>query len=74
MPGSHMREYCRFSSTGLARYKELIDANTLTTRSVDRLGKVSRTVADLAGSEDVQPEHLEKAASFVICGILRSGF
>jgi magnesium chelatase family protein len=74
MPGSHLREYCRFSSTGLERYKAVIDANTLTTRSVDRLGKVSRTVADLAGSEEIEAPHIDKAASFVIGGILRDAF
>ena len=50
----------------------LIDKHTLSTRSMDRLAKVGRTVADLTASEEVQPEHFAKAATFVIGGILRA--
>ena len=59
---------CKFSQTGLARFKDLVDTNTLSTRSMDRLAKVARTVADLDTSVEVQVEHLDTAASFVIGG------
>lgn len=71
IPGGRVREYCRFSQAGLDAYKEIIDKNTLSTRSMDRLAKVARTVADLVASDDVEPGHLTKAASFVIGGMLR---
>jgi len=67
-------EMCRFSEPGLARFKNLVDTNTLSTRSMDRLAKVSRTVADLATSEEVQPVHMDTAASYVVGGILREAF
>jgi len=71
IPGGRVREYCRFASAGLEAYKSLIDKHTLSTRSMDRLAKVARTVADLAGSEEVEPGHVAKAGSFVIGGMLR---
>ena len=41
---------------------------------MDRLAKVSRTIADLADSDLVEPIHVEKAVSFVVGGILRDRF
>jgi magnesium chelatase family protein len=71
IPGGRVREYCRFSAKGLEAYKNLIDSNNLSTRSMDRLAKVARTVADLVGSEEVEPEHVAKAGGFVVGGMLR---
>jgi magnesium chelatase family protein len=73
MPGGHVRELCKFSSRGLEHYKAMIDSHTLSTRSMDRLAKVARTVADLASCEEINPEHLDKAGQFVIGGLLRAG-
>lgn len=73
IPGGHVRDYCNFSDAGFERFKKTIDASTLTTRSMDRLAKVSRTVADLAQRETVEPEDLETAAGFVVGGMLRDG-
>ncbi len=74
IPGGQTREFCRFSGAALDHYKSLIDTHTLSTRSMDRLAKVARTVADLTASDEIKVEHLDKAASFVIGGILRSNF
>ena len=71
IPGGQVREYCNFSPQGLQAYKKTIDSHTLSTRSMDRFAKVARTVADLVGSETIEPEHLSKAASYVIGGMLR---
>jgi magnesium chelatase family protein len=72
IPGGQVREYCRFSQPALDTYKEVVDQHSLSTRSMDRLAKVARTVADLAASDDVEPKHVTKAASFVASGILRA--
>jgi magnesium chelatase family protein len=74
IPGGSVREMCGFSEAGLAHYKSLIDRHTLSTRSMDRLAKVSRTVADLTASDDIRPDHIDKAASFVVGGILRANY
>ncbi|MGN6547043.1 MAG: YifB family Mg chelatase-like AAA ATPase [Aureliella sp.] len=74
MPGGHVRDYCQFSDAGFEHYKACIDKNTLSTRSMDRLAKVARTIADLADCESVDPPHIDKAASFVIGGVLRERF
>ena len=74
IPGGRVRELCNFSPTGFDKYKETVASHTLSTRSMDRLAKVARTVADLAGSEQVEPPHVGKAKQFVVGGILREGF
>lgn len=71
IPGGRVRDYCNFSPTGLEKWKELVSSNTLSTRSMDRLAKVARTVADWVGSEQVEPPHVTKAAQFVVGGMLR---
>jgi magnesium chelatase family protein len=71
IPGGHVPDYCNFSPSGFDRFKSLIDGNRLSTRSMDRLAKVSRTVADLAAADYVEPSHLEKAAEYVVGGMLR---
>lgn len=71
IPGGHVRELCGFSDSGWNQYRKVVDENTLTTRSMDRLAKVSRTVADLKNSDTVDPEHVETATQFVVGGMLR---
>lgn len=74
IPGGAVTEYCRFSSSAMERFKAIIDQNTLTTRSMDRLAKVARTIADLAGTDDVDPKHVDKASKFVVGGLLRDQY
>lgn len=72
MPGGHVADYCDFSREGLEYFKGVITECTLSTRSMDRLAKVSRTIADLAGTGTVDPPHVEEAKSFVVGGVLRN--
>jgi len=74
IPGGHVREYCNFSSSGIERYRNVVDTVHLTTRSIDRLAKVSRTIADLNQSEQVESQHVDRAATFVVGGMLRESF
>ena len=46
IPGGQVKQYCNFSELGFAKYKEVVTSNTLSTRSMDRLAKVARTIAD----------------------------
>jgi magnesium chelatase family protein len=74
IPGGKVHDLCAFSSAGFERFKDITDSNDLTTRSVDRLAKVSRTVADLYDADEVLPEHLDAAKEFVVGGILRDAY
>lgn len=61
-----IRGYCGFSAEGFGHYRKVVDQSVLSTRCMDRLAKVARTVADLVDSEQVVPEHVETAAAFVV--------
>ncbi|NUM53311.1 MAG: YifB family Mg chelatase-like AAA ATPase [Candidatus Hydrogenedentes bacterium] len=74
IPGGHVKELCAFSEEGFVAYRSCIEGNALSTRSMDRLAKVSRTVADLYNEERVQPPHVAKAAEYVVGGMLRTNF
>jgi magnesium chelatase family protein len=71
IPGGSVVDLCSFSPAGMDYYKSTIDANTLSTRSMDRLAKVARTAADLADADFVEQSHIETAARFVVGGMLR---
>jgi magnesium chelatase family protein len=74
IPGGRVLEFCDLTPDAKDAFKQLVDKNSLSTRSMDRLAKVSRTIADLAGSGHVEPPHIAKAAGFVVGGILRDAF
>ncbi|HZZ28454.1 MAG TPA: YifB family Mg chelatase-like AAA ATPase [Pirellulales bacterium] len=71
IPAGQIRELCNFSLPAFDHYKSLIGNHLLSTRSMDRLAKVARTVADLDNSDQIVEKHIDKAGSFVIGGMLR---
>jgi len=60
--GRALRAIARLGTETAGRLAELADAERLSGRGTERLLRVARTVADLAGSEAVEAEHLEEAA------------
>lgn len=74
MPGGRVREFCHFADAGFDRFKDVISTNTVSTRSMDRIAKVARTIADLDAESNVLPEHIDEAASFVLGSDLQSIF
>ena len=62
-PGE-MRKYCKLDEAGSSLMKQAFDAMGLTARSYDRILKVARTVADLDGSETIQPQHIAEAIQY----------
>lgn len=59
-----VREVCKINAAGQALLKKAMERLGLSARAYDRILKVSRTIADLAGSEDIQLEHLAEAIHF----------
>ena len=59
-----MRRYCCLDEESAELMKQAFDAMGLTARSYDRILKVARTVADLDGSESIQPQHLAEAIQY----------
>ena len=64
MGSAQLRQYCKLDETCSALMKQAFDAMGLTARSYDRILKVARTVADLDGSAEIQPQHLAEAIQY----------
>ena len=65
MTSSVMRATCPLGPEGESVLADIVERrSTLTARSIDRMIKVARTLADLAGLERIDPVHLVAASSF----------
>ena len=64
MGPEQMRHFCALDDAGSALMKQAFEALGLTARSYDRILRVARTIADLDGSEDIQPHHLAEAIGY----------
>jgi magnesium chelatase family protein len=65
MPASVMRECCRLDDASEQLLAKLVDERkSLSARSIDRLLKVARTIADLLGRANIEHDDLVEAASF----------
>lgn len=64
MTPKDMRQSCALSPECEELMRLAFDAMGLTARSYDRILRVARTIADLAGSADILPEHLAEAIQY----------
>jgi magnesium chelatase family protein len=64
MGSKELREICRIDATGKALLEKAMDRLGLSARAYDRILKVSRTIADMAGSPDIRTEHLAEAIQY----------
>ncbi len=62
--GRALRAACRLTPAAEARLVALADRERLSGRGTERLLRVARTIADLAGAEAVESAHLDEAARF----------
>ncbi|MFN2396458.1 MAG: YifB family Mg chelatase-like AAA ATPase [Bacteroidales bacterium] len=59
-----LREVCRIDNAGSLLLKTAMERLDLSARAYDRILKVSRTIADLDASSDINPEHLAEAIHY----------
>ena len=64
MGPQEMRKYCDLSEESAGLMKNAFEAMGLTARSYDRILKVARTVADLEGSDTIEPQHIAEAIQY----------
>ena len=64
MGPEEMRRFCYLNEECSSLMKNAFEAMGLTARSYDRILKVARTVADLEGSEEIQPQHIAEAIQY----------
>lgn len=64
MQSRHLRQWCRLEETTRTLLENAIRKLGLSARATDRILKVSRTIADLAGDEHLQTSHVAEAIQY----------
>jgi len=64
MESKKLREVCQIDGASIALLKTAMDRLGLSARAYDRILKVSRTIADLSGSKDIQAAHIAEAIQY----------
>jgi magnesium chelatase family protein len=64
MSSKQIREYCAIDTAGQTLLKKAMEKLGLSARAYDRILKVSRTIADLEGKENIQAYHLAEAIQY----------
>ncbi len=64
VPGSALQELMPLSEEAVRKMKHFAEITSISARSFHRIWRVSRTIADLAGSDAVLTEHAEEAIAF----------
>jgi magnesium chelatase family protein len=59
-----LRKHCQIDEAGSELLKNAMEKLGLSARAYDRILKVSRTIADLEGAENINNEHLSEAIQY----------
>ena len=61
MEAKHIRKYCALDEACSRLMERAYDALGLSARGHDRILRLARTIADLAGAQSIEPRHLAEA-------------
>lgn len=64
MPSQMVKKVCAINEAGKTLLKTAMDRLGLSARAYDRILRMSRTIADLNGSEDIKIEHIAEAIQY----------
>ena len=64
MQAGQLRQFCALDDAGRQLLEGAIKELGLSARAMDRILKVSRTIADLEGAAEIQPAHLAEAIQY----------
>lgn len=64
MSSAQIRKFCALDAESENLLEKAMLKQGLSARAHDRILKVSRTIADLADSENIQPEHISEAINY----------
>ncbi len=64
IPTHLLDSHCAIGPAARRRLDAAAEAGSISARSWERIRKVARTVADLAGAEEIGPEHVDEAVAY----------
>jgi magnesium chelatase family protein len=64
MTPADVRVFCRLDATGQSLMRSAMQQLQLSARAFHRVLKIARTIADLAGSDEIAPAHLAEAIQY----------
>ena len=59
-----IKKFCKVSSSALKLLERAVDRFSISKRAVDKILKVSRTIADIESSENIKDEHVAEALQY----------
>jgi magnesium chelatase family protein len=64
MKNKEIKEFCKLNEQSLELLRQAVNQMHLSARSYHRILKLARTIADLAGSNDIETAHIAEALQY----------